>query len=111
MLDSDDGLSILSRCLDPTDPDTMMLCVSILAAVCIYEPPWGYVLLRMYPPLLWWQTYLYWHTQYLEEVYDLKLIPLQLYLEFVYFEYMSGLHELGSLQKCKNMIPAKKWVL
>lgn len=42
MLDSDDGLSILSRCLDPTDPDTMMLCVSILAAVCIYEPPWGH---------------------------------------------------------------------
>lgn len=42
MLESDDGLSILSRCLDPTDPDTMMLCVSILAAVCIYNPPFGH---------------------------------------------------------------------
>uniref|UniRef100_K1QG47 Diaphanous-like protein 2 n=1 Tax=Magallana gigas TaxID=29159 RepID=K1QG47_MAGGI len=42
MLESDEGLSILSRCLDPTDPDTMMLCVSILAAVCIYNPPLGH---------------------------------------------------------------------
>ncbi|XP_061164716.1 protein diaphanous homolog 1-like isoform X2 [Saccostrea echinata] len=42
MLESEEGLSILSRCLDPTDPDTMMLCVSILAAVCIYEPPRGH---------------------------------------------------------------------